>query len=135
MPVVRRVAAAVVLGTLASVAVGTLPIVAQEPAPAAKPALTSRKKGEGTRRVPDYFGQIGLTPEQKTNIYGVVDKHMTKVEALEKQIEAEKASMIAECETQLDDTQKKLLTKLRSAAVNPAGAAGAKSAATAKPAN
>ena len=137
MPVARRVAAAVVLGTLTSIALGTLPIVAQEPAPTAKPSTpTARKKGEGTHRVPDYFGQIGLTPEQKTNIYGMVDKHMVKVEALEKQIEAEKADMLAECETVLDDTQKKLLAKLRAAAINPAGnATPAKPAATAKPAN
>ncbi|WP_435017786.1 hypothetical protein TA3x_005406 [Tundrisphaera sp. TA3] len=116
---------AVLLGTVAVIVAGSMPGLAQEPA-GAKPATpAAKKKGDPSRRVPDYFGQIGLTPEQRTSIYGVQDKHMGKIEALEKQIEAVRAEMLAECENVLDETQKKLLANLRRAAARPAEAAKA----------
>ena len=50
---------------------GIVPILAQEPkpetpqAPASASTPTAKKTYDPSRRVPDYFGQIGLTPEQK----------------------------------------------------------------------
>ena len=116
MPIQNR-ATVVLLGTLAAILAGSLPIGAQEPAKTTATTAVEKKKAGPTRRVPDYFGQIGLTPDQRAGIYAVQDKHMTKIEALEKQIEAIKAEMMTESEAVLDDTQKKLLANLRRAAV------------------
>jgi hypothetical protein len=113
---IRKRTGAVALGLIAVVLMGRLPLAAQEPAKE-KPAAPPQKKP--TRRVPDYFGQIGLTPEQKTNIYAVVNKRQEKIDALEKQILAERAEMLVECEGLLNETQKKLLDNLRKAASEP----------------
>ena len=103
---------------------------AQEPA-AAKPAEPAKKKQDPSRRVPPYFGQIGLTTEQRANIYAIQGKRLDKIEELEQQIAKERAEMIAQCEAVLTDTQKKLLDNLRRAATEPAAAS--KSAEAAKP--
>ncbi len=123
---IRKRCGAVALGLAAVVLMGQIPLVAQEPVgpkPATPPA---KKKQDRSHRVPDYFGQIGLTTEQKASIYGIQAKRFEKIEALEKQILAEKAGMLGECEGVLTDTQKKLLDNLRRAAAEPAkGAAKA----------
>ena len=49
---------------------GVLPLVAQEKKPDSTPAETKRTN-DPSRRVPVYFGQIGLTPEQRESIYKV----------------------------------------------------------------
>ena len=69
---------AIGLSVVSILCLGTLPLAAQQAppstsspktdAPAAKPTPSS------TRRVPPYFGQIGLSPEQKDSIYQVVAK-------------------------------------------------------------
>lgn len=116
---------------LAVVILGWLPIVAQEPASKTAPAPAAKKKQDPSRRVPPYFGQIGLTTEQRASIYGIQGKRHEKLNALEKQIAEEKAAMLVECETVLTDTQKKLLGNLRAAAAEPA----AKPTAAVKPSN
>jgi Spy/CpxP family protein refolding chaperone len=114
---IRKRTGAVALGLAAVLLMGQFPIAAQDPA-TTKPATGPAQKKQ-IRRVPDYFGQIGLTPEQKTNIYAVLNKRMDKIEALEKQIAAERAEMLTECEAVLNETQKKLLDNLRKAAAEP----------------
>ena len=48
------------------------------------------------RRVPPYFGQIGLTPEQREAIYKVRKTHQDKIDVLKKQIaDAEARSLTA----------------------------------------
>ena len=116
---VGAVAVATSLTVLGLLAVDQRPIAAQEPA-AAKPADPAKKKHDAARRVPAYFGQIGLTTEQRANIYGIQGKRMEKIEALERQIAVEKADMLVECEATLTETQKKLLDNLRRAAAEPA---------------
>jgi hypothetical protein len=113
---IRNRTGAVALGLLAIVLMGRLPLAAQEPAPT-KSAPPAQKKQ--IRRVPDYFGQIGLTPEQRTSIYVVLNKRHEKIDALEKQIATERAAMLNECEVVLNETQKKLLDNLRKAASEP----------------
>lgn len=107
-------AALVVLGGMVSVG----PTGAQEPA-GSKAGEAAKKKNDPSRRVPPYFGQIGLTAEQRATIYGILAKRHEKIEALEQQIAAEKAEMITQCEGALTETQKKLLDNLRRAAVEP----------------
>jgi hypothetical protein len=136
---IRKRIGAVSLGLVAVVLMGQLPLVAQEPAPSKPAAPTARKKQDLSRRVPNYFGQIGLTNEQRASIYSLQAKHVEKIEALEKQIATEKAEMIAESETVLNEVQKKLLDNLRKAAAEPAPKATASSkpaeTPTPKPAN
>ena len=59
------------LAILAALAVtaGGLSLDAQEPASKVDPA--AKKKQDPSRRVPPYFGQIGLTTEQRASIYGI----------------------------------------------------------------
>ena len=93
---------------------------AQEPASPKSVEPAGKKKHDAARRVPAYFGQIGLTTEQRATIYGIQGKRLEKIEALEQQIAAEKAEMLAQCEQSLTETQRKLLDNLRRAAAEPA---------------
>lgn len=104
---------------------------AQEPPAATKPAEPAKKKQDPARRVPPYFGQIGLTTEQRADIYAIQGKRLDKIEELEQQIARERAEMIAQCEGVLTDTQKKLLDNLRRAAAEPA--TGPRASEAAKP--
>ena len=116
-----RIRAAVVVTALTVLGlVGSIDrIGAQEPA-TAKPAEPVVKRRDAARRVPDYFGQIGLTTEQRASIYSVQGKRYEKIDALEQQIATQKAEMLVECEGTLTEIQKKLLENLRRAASEPA---------------
>lgn len=103
---------------------------AQEPA-ASKPAEPAKKKHDSARRVPAHFGQIGLTTEQRANIYSIQGKRLDRIEELEQQIAKERSEMLAQCEGVLTDTQKKLLDNLRRASAEPGAAA--KTAEASKP--
>jgi hypothetical protein len=111
---IRTRAGAVALSAMVVAMMGGLPLASQEPAnPKSTPPV--KTKQDPSHRVPFYFGQIGLTPEQRTSIYGIQAKHASKIEALERQIAEEKAGTLAECEGVLTDVQKKLVENLRSA--------------------
>jgi hypothetical protein len=122
---------AVALGLVAVVLMGAFPLAAQEPAASKPAAPPARKKQDPSRRVPSYFGQIGLTTEQRASIYGIQAKRFEKIDSLERQIAEEKAGMLADSEGVLNETQKKLLDNLRKAAAEPAP----KAAASSKPAD
>ena len=128
---------AVALGLVAIALMGQPPLIAQEPAAPKPAAAPAKRKQDPSRRVPAYFGQIGLTADQRASIYSVQAKRFEKIDALEKQIAAEKAEMLADCEGVLNETQKKLLGTLRKAAAEPApkATASAKSAETPRPSN
>ena len=80
--------------------------------------MRRRRDGPLTpRRVPRYFGQIGLTPGQRESIYKIRAKHQQQIDALEKQIAEIQAQMLSECEALLADTQKQFLEQRRHAAV------------------
>ncbi|HZW29339.1 MAG TPA: hypothetical protein VFF52_01445 [Isosphaeraceae bacterium] len=79
-------------------------------------AKSSRRAFDPARRVPMYFGQLGLTEDQRESIYKVQAKHMPKIEALEKQIEEIRGQMLKECEAVLTSAQKKMLEDRRAAA-------------------
>ena len=112
---IRKRAGAVVLGLAAVVLMGGFPLEAQEPATSKTDAPATTKTSRA-RRVPPYFGQISLTPEQRAGIYDLQAKRMEKIEALEKQIATEKAELLAACEGVLNESQKKMLNSLRQAA-------------------
>ena len=119
MRITRR-AVAMLLGLTATMLLGTMPLTAQESGSAKtaeKTAPPSKKRTyDPSRRVPDYFGQIGLTPEQKESIYKVRAKHQQKIDELEKQITQIQSQMLTECEALLTDTQRQLLEHRRRAA-------------------
>lgn len=112
---------------------GAPPLSAQEPSTAAADATrapAAKKPADPARRVPDFFGKIGLTSQQKEEIYKIRGKRQAQVEALQKQITQLQAETIAECESVLNDSQKQLLNLRRDAA---ARAKKAKAAATESP--
>jgi hypothetical protein len=95
---------------------------AQDPGKVASPpkadAPAAKRSYDPSRRVPDFFGQIGLTPEQREAIYKVRAKHQAKIGELEKQMAELQAQSLAECEGVLTDTQKQLLAQRRKAATD-----------------
>jgi len=124
-------------GVLAASAVavmmaGTFPLRAQEarPSPKEEPAgrPAVKRSSEPSRRVPPFFGQLGLTPEQREEIYTIRRKHQDKIDALTRQLAGIQAEMLTECESVLDGTQKQILETRRNA-TTPARKARASSAA------
>ncbi len=101
------------------VSAGSIPLFAQEPKadaakPAAeKPAAPAAKKSDPSRRVPNHFGQVGLTPEQRESIYKIRKAHYEKLEALRSEIADIEAKSMSECEAVLTEAQRKLLENLR----------------------
>ena len=114
----RIVSLAMGLGIAPAATLAAAPLPAQEPA-AAKPgeakAPAARRRLDPTRRVPDFFGQLGLTPAQREEIYKIRAKHQQKLDELHKQIIQVQGEMLSECESLLTDTQKQLLAQRRQA--------------------
>lgn len=85
-------------------------------------------KGEPAARhaVPPYFGQIGLSEEQREKIYKIQDKHQPKIDELESQIKSIREQMLKDCEGVLSGEQKKDLEAKRKAGATKGrkGAAG-----------
>ena len=116
----RLVAVAVSTAALAMIVASDFPLGAQEPrggsqADSPTKTKTSKKALDPARRVPAYFGQLGLTPDQRESIYKVQGKHMPKIEALQQQIEEIRGQMLKECEGVLTPAQKQLLEQRRTA--------------------
>lgn len=102
-------------------------LAAQEPAAGrpADPAPVAKKAADNSRRVPPFFGQIGLTPEQKEAIYKIRASRQARIEALHQEMVKLNAEVVTECESVLNDTQKKLLSQRREAAARAKAAKGA----------
>jgi hypothetical protein len=96
----------------------TAPAAAATPTAPASASVsgTTRRPDDPARRVPDFFGQIGLSLEQRERIYKVREGHFQKIHALEKQLADARAAMLAECEDVLSPIQKELLSARRKAA-------------------
>jgi hypothetical protein len=115
----RFVAVAISASALTMILSGALPLGAQEPRRGSqtdsKTTKTNKRAIDSARRVPRYFGQLGLTADQRESIYKVQGKHMPKIEALEKQIEEIRGEMMKECEMVLTPAQKQMLDRQRTA--------------------
>jgi Spy/CpxP family protein refolding chaperone len=116
----RLVAVAISASALTMILASDLALGAQEPrsgsqADSKTKTNTSKRAFDPARRVPRYFGQLGLTGDQRESIYKVQGKQMPKIEALEKQIEEVRGHMIQECEAVLTPAQKQMLGEHRAA--------------------
>jgi hypothetical protein len=67
---IRKRTGSVAVGLAFMLLMGQLPLAAQEPAPAKSTAPVAKKQ-DRSRRVPPYYGQIGLTAEQRASIYAI----------------------------------------------------------------
>jgi Spy/CpxP family protein refolding chaperone len=115
----RFVAVAISASALTMILSSALPLGAQEPRSGSqtdsKTTKTNKRAFDPARRVPRYFGQLGLTGDQRESIYKLQGKHMPKIEALEKQIEEIRGEMMKECETVLTPAQRQMLDQHRTA--------------------
>jgi hypothetical protein len=66
--------------------------------------------------VPTYFSKVGLTAEQKERIYSIRGKHQAEMEELKRRLEEGQSKELAECESVLNDAQKKQLEQFRATA-------------------
>lgn len=110
-PALRRTLAVVLSASAMTILSGGLPLVAQEPGKAGVEAR--RKPVDPSRRVPNYFGQLGLSDAQRESIYKIQAKHQPRIDALEKQLEELRAQSLKECEGVLTEAQKKMLAERR----------------------
>ncbi len=111
-------------GIICAVGLASPTTSAQEPAKGGAPSRSTstaaaRKVDAQTRRVPDFFGQIGLTPEQREDVYKVRGKHLVRIEELEAEIAKIRDQMQADCEAVLTDTQRQLIDQRRKATARP----------------
>jgi hypothetical protein len=65
------------------------------------------------RRVPSYFGQVGLSIQQRSDIYVLRGRYQAEITALKQRIEDLSRQEMAECEAILTEAQRKLLVQLR----------------------
>jgi hypothetical protein len=103
----------------------SFPLVAQEPktTPSETPKTTAsetpakpgaaRRAYDPARRVPPYFGQIGISEEQREAIYKIQTKRSPRIEALVKQLADLRAESLTECEGVLTAPQKLVLEQKR----------------------
>jgi hypothetical protein len=97
----------------------TLPLAAQGPGTGAGAGTAKKAAGKGydaARRVPPYFGQVGLSAEQREAIYKIRAQHLGRIETLQQQIEQEESQMMTESEAVLTDAQRRLLEDRRGSA-------------------
>jgi Spy/CpxP family protein refolding chaperone len=78
---------------------------AQDPKPGTKEEPKTKAKGQ----LPMYWGQIGLSDEQKQKVYTIQNKHNEEIDKLEAQIKAIKEKMAKERGEVLTADQKKKL--------------------------
>ncbi|MCH7686793.1 MAG: hypothetical protein IH899_08950 [Planctomycetes bacterium] len=83
---------------------------------AEKSSSPSKKKKTFRRRVPNYYGQIGLAKKQREKIYEIQEEYFNEISALEEKIEELKQKRDTEVYGVLSDQQKKRLDQLREAA-------------------
>jgi Spy/CpxP family protein refolding chaperone len=106
--------AALSLGFLAVIGLATASSLAQGPAQEkSKTSAAAKKKFDPSRRVPSYFGQLSLSPDQRESIYKIRKSYVEKIDTLRKEIDKLENQMMSECEGVLTETQKKLLEDRR----------------------
>ena len=83
---------------------------------AEKPSSPSKKKKTFLRRVPNYYGQIGLAKKQREKIYEIQRGYFNEISVLEEKIEELEQKRGAEVYGVLTNPQKIILGQLQKAA-------------------
>jgi len=129
-PLIRRSFAAAASAALLTFALGgVIPSIAAQDA---APAKSARKAPDPTRRVPTYFGSLGLSTEQREEIYAIQAKYVPQIQELERKIEGLRERQMSDCEDVLTPAQKKILGEARKSAVDRRKAAAKARAAAAE---
>lgn len=122
-----RKSAAVVAGAslMAFILSALVPtIAAQEPAGKSKTAkkVESKKSKsappDAAHRVPRYFGGLGLSDDQKDQIYEIEGRILPEIQELEKKADALRDRLMVECENVLTAPQRKALNEARKTAAD-----------------
>ena len=90
-------------------------------APAAKTSEPAKAAAE-FRRVPQYFGQVDLSDEQREKLYSIREKNAKKLDQLEAELAALRATILSDSEAVLTPAQRTNLNKLRGEAKAKASA-------------
>ena len=122
MPFLIRLLTPLALALALVFAAVPMPIRAADDAGKPTTATTAKPKADPSRRVPNHFGQVGLTPEQRESIYKIRKAQHEKIEALRAQILEVESKGMGECEAVLTETQRKLLENLRASSGSKAAA-------------
>lgn len=93
----------------------------QEPTPATDAQSKTTPAGAATtkapaRRLPTYYGQVGLQASQRESIYALQDKYGTQIDALIRQVETLRQQRDKEIEAVLNAEQRAELKRLTAAA-------------------
>ena len=83
---------------------------------AEKSSSPSKKKKTFRRRVPNYYGQIGISKKQREKIYEIQKGYFNEISTLEEKIEELEQKRGAEIYAVLSGPQKIILGQLREAA-------------------
>jgi Spy/CpxP family protein refolding chaperone len=112
----KKHAATLILAALVGLAIGTQGALdvshAQEKTDAAKPV----EKKSSFRRLPNYFGQVGLSGAQKDEIYKIQETAGEQIESLRAQIETLEKKRDDDVRAVLTDEQRKKVDELVAAA-------------------
>lgn len=71
------------------------------------------------RRVPSQFGKVGLSNQQKEDIYIIRSRYQSEITELKARIESLARQEMTECEAILTEAQRKLLDQIRAASRPP----------------
>ncbi|MDA1017879.1 MAG: hypothetical protein O3A00_25905 [Planctomycetota bacterium] len=75
-----------------------------------------KKAGTFRRRLPNYYGQVGLSTKQKDDIYKIQETYHNQIEVLQKQISDLQAKRDAETKAILSEEQQGKVNELVAAA-------------------
>ncbi|MFM7127761.1 MAG: hypothetical protein ACKO0V_00205 [bacterium] len=85
-------------------------------------AADTSKNAADYRRVPQYFGQVDLSDEQREKIYSVRERYAVQQAKLEEELASLQDKVMRECEAVLTAEQRNELTRLRGEAKAKANA-------------
>lgn len=109
----QSIAFSLVLGFLTTLVPGTLH--GDEAAPA-KPAVSKSTETARRKPLPSFYGQIGVTDNQRAQLYSVQDSYEVTLEKLRQELKSMTAERDAKLEAILTPGQRTRLKELREAA-------------------
>lgn len=104
--------------TKSSKAKAKAPAEVEPSVPLGASAKSARKAPDPMRRVPTYFGSLGLTAEQKEEIYAIQGRYIPQIQELQAKIESLRERAMADCEDVLTPAQRKILVEARKTAID-----------------